>query len=86
MNDMIGWIGSFFLAICAIPQAYHSFKTKSSKGIDNTFLILWFLGEVFTMFYLWPKQDWPLITNYAVNFVCLSVIAWYKIVQKTIPK
>ena len=38
---LLGWIGSLCLAICALPQAWQSFKEKNSNGISWGFLMLW---------------------------------------------
>lgn len=73
----IGWIGSIFLAICGLPQAYVSWKQGNSKGISGGFLILWGLGELLTLLYILHKMDAPLILNYVINMVSLSVIIFY---------
>jgi uncharacterized protein with PQ loop repeat len=77
--DTIGWIGSLLLAFCAVPQAWESYRTKSSAGLTWGFLILWFLGEIFIVAYVIPKLDWPLIFNYTCNLFFASIILWYKI-------
>jgi len=87
MIETIGWLGSFFFAICGIPQAWESYKTKNSDGISQGFLWLWILGEVFTLFYISDQDNilLPLITNYLVNLLSLTVITYYKYFSK-IPK
>lgn len=77
--EMIGWIGSLFLAFCGIPQAWQSFRQKNSAGISREFLAMWFVGEIFTILYVFPKMDLPLLFNYSVNLVCLIIIGFYKI-------
>lgn len=78
MIDIIGWLGSIFFSICALPQAIKSYKEKSSKGISKSFMILWFLGEVLTLIYiLLTTVQIPLIVNYVFNLICLSVVAYY---------
>jgi uncharacterized protein with PQ loop repeat len=79
MMDIIGWIGSALLAVCAAPQAWESWRTKSSQGMTWGFLILWFLGEVFVVGYVWHKLDWPLMFNYTCNLFFAGVIIFYKI-------
>jgi uncharacterized protein with PQ loop repeat len=76
--EIIGWIGSMMLALCAVPQAIQSFRQKHSRGISSWMIGLWFAGEVLTAAYVLPKQDYPLLLNYAVNIGCLVVIGWYK--------
>lgn len=76
--DIIGWIGSVLLALCAIPLAWQSYKQKHSNGISNLFLGMWLAGELLTTAYVLPKKDWPLLFNYALNISCLVVVIRYK--------
>lgn len=79
--ESVGWIGSLTFALSGLPQAYHSVITGQSQGISPGFLILWFLGEVFTILYVsvkfygnYPK---PLLFNYLVNLISLFIISYY---------
>ena len=80
MIETIGWLGSFFFAICGIPQAWESYKAKNSDGISHGFLWLWILGEVFTLFYIMAQETVliPLVANYLFNLLSLMVIIYYK--------
>ena len=80
--ENIGWIGSIMLAICGLPQAIESFKTKSSAGLTWGFLFLWFTGEILTFIYVLPKMDLPLLLNYSANIIFLGIIIYYKIFPK----
>jgi uncharacterized protein with PQ loop repeat len=79
LSILIGWIGSFMLAICAVPQAYKSYVDKHSDGISWYFLLLWLFGEVFLLIYVINKLDIPLIINYLCNIFIVVVILYYKI-------
>ncbi len=79
LSDFFGWTGSALFAICGLPQAAQSYREKHSDGLNWYFLLAWFFGELFTLLYIWPKSDWPLIANYSVNMVMLCVILYYKI-------
>ena len=77
--DFMGWAGSILFAICGLPQAIHSYRNKHSDGLTWSFILMWLFGEIFTFIYVYPKNDvLPLLTNYAFNFLFLSVILWYK--------
>lgn len=76
--EVIGWIGSILLALCAVPLAWQSFKQKHSIGISNTFLTMWLVGELLTATYVLPKQDYPLLFNYGLNIACLIIVIRYK--------
>jgi len=80
--DNIGWLGSIMLALCGLPQAIESWKTKSSAGLTWGFLLLWSFGEIFTFIYIMPKMDLPLLLNYTTNIIFLAVIIYYKLAPK----
>jgi uncharacterized protein with PQ loop repeat len=77
--DAIGWIGSGLFALCGLPQAVQSAREGHSHGLSWMFLLMWFFGEIFTMVYVWPKMDYPLLANYLTNMVFLVIILYYKI-------
>ena len=79
LMDMVGWLGATLLAFCGLPQAIESWRNKSSQGITWGLLGMWGLGEVFTLIYVLPKMDMPLLFNYSANIAFLSVIIYYKI-------
>lgn len=77
--SVAGWIGATLLAFCGLPQAIHSWRTGSSDGVTWGLISMWGLGEVFTIVYILPKMDWPLLFNYSANIVFISVVMWYKV-------
>jgi MtN3 and saliva related transmembrane protein len=80
--ETIGWIGSVLLAFCGLPQAIESWRTKNSDGLTWSFLLMWGVGEIFTIIYILPKWHWPLIFNYTANIIFISIILYYKIKPK----
>jgi len=82
MLELFGWVGSILLAFCGLPQAIESYKTKSSYGVTWGLILMWLLGEIFTLIYVFPKSDLPLIFNYTANILFISVIGYYKIFPK----
>lgn len=79
MLNLLGWIGSVCFAICAIPQAWETFRKGRAEGVSWIFLILWLVGELCTLIYVLPQKNWPLLLNYIGNLCCLLVIIRYKI-------
>ncbi len=77
--ETIGWIGSIMFAMCALPQAIKSVRDGHSDGLSWGFLMMWLIGEVFTLIYVAPKGHIPLIANYAGNLVLLQIMIYYKI-------
>ncbi len=82
MLDFIGWMGAVLFAVCGLPQAYQSIKDGHSRGLNWFFLLCWLFGEIFTIIYIWPKQDWPLLFNYLMNLAFLGIMVKYKIWER----
>lgn len=76
--DLIGWLGAACLALCGLPQAWASIRQGHSHGITWGMLVLWGVGEVLTLAYVFPMMDLPLIANYAANTVLVGIIVYYK--------
>ena len=79
MIETMGWIGSLLFATCGLPQAVNCIKTGNANGLTWTFLILWLLGEIFTLPYIIYSGQSPLIINYGLNFCFVVIILRYKI-------
>lgn len=80
--ELIGWLGAFLFAICGFPQALKSYQDGHSRGLSWGFLLAWAGGEILTILYVLPKMDLPLLTNYFVNAIFLSVMLRYKIWER----
>jgi uncharacterized protein with PQ loop repeat len=76
--EIIGWIGATAFTFCAVPQAYKSFKDGHSDGLSLYYLLLWLIGEIFTIIYVVPQGKLPLTMNYIGNLIVLIVILKYK--------
>lgn len=81
MIELIGYAGGILFALCAIPQAFQSYRDGHSQGLSSLFLTMWTSGEILTLLYVLLKHglDLPLILNYGMNLVFLAVIIKYKI-------
>lgn len=77
--EIIGWIGAVLFAACGFPQAVECWRKGHSNGLAWGFLGMWLGGEILTLVYIVPKQDWPLIFNYVVNLGFLAVMLRYKL-------
>lgn len=80
MTDLIGLIGTLLLAGCSLPQVYQCYKTKSAEGVSLYFILMWFLGLLFTTTYVFLKNglDLYLHTTYLMNLVSCLIILRYK--------
>lgn len=92
MHEIIGWFGAFLFAVCALPQAVKTFKTKKADDISWLFLWLWFLGEIFTFLYLiiddikLRTTHFPLYINYIFNIVIVVYLIFAKKFYKSTHK
>lgn len=77
-----GWLGSILFAICGLPQAIQCYKDGHSRGLNWFFLLAWLGGEIFTIIYVFPKADYPLLANYFMNLVFLGIMLYYKIWER----
>ena len=78
MIEAVGWLGSILFSICALPQVWKTWKTKSAGDLSWLFLLAWFGGELFTAIYVLADPKLPLLTNYAVNGACVVYLIWAK--------
>lgn len=76
--EIAGWIGSIALSLSAAPQALKSIQDGHSNGIAGGMLALWSVGVICSLVYIWPKRQVPLIVNYVLSFIFMSIILWYK--------
>lgn len=82
MFELCGWIGCFLLAICALPQTLKSIKDRHSHGMSWGSILLWLFGEAFGLVYVASLASLPLIFNYGLNVILLTIILWYKVFPK----
>ncbi len=77
--ETIAWLGSAMLAVCGLPQAVKTIRTKSAKDLSALFLALWLGGEIcLTVYTLVVLKSAPLLFNYVGNIVLLLPVVYYK--------
>lgn len=81
MNEVIGYISALCFGLCGLPQALLVIQSKTAAGVSTLFLILWTLGEILAIIYVFIKHGWdlPLLINYLTNLCFLSIIIYYKV-------
>lgn len=84
MIELIGYIGSLLFAFCGLPQCIKCFREKNSDGLSWGFLFMWLGGELCLLYYTFFNigLDIPLLMNYTINLLFLTVIFKYKIKPK----
>ncbi len=89
-NEFIGWLGATLFAICGLPQAIKTFKTKQADDLSWLFLLFWFLGEVFTFAYIiiddikLKNTHYPLYVNHIINIVLVVYLLYAKRIYRNI--
>ncbi len=81
MIELVGWLGSIMLAICAIPLLASCIADRSiAKNISGKFIGLWLGGEVLCLGYAAAIGDVgiPLLLNYSMNIMCLFGVLWIR--------
>lgn len=77
--ELIGWISGIFLGICAMPQAYKTYRTQTAQDISWAFLLLWLGGEITGLAYGVYLSSTPLVFNYVLNSIIIAYILKVKI-------
>ena len=73
---MIPWIAVILLSLRAIPETFSTVKS----GICNIglpLLLMWLVGDFLMLVSYYDKL--PLLTNYALNVVCVSTLLFFKL-------
>lgn len=76
--DLLGYGGAFLLTVHSIPQVIKTIKTKDVSSFDASYLWMWCCGATLMFFYiLLSTQNAPLLANYSLNVVIVSVLLYY---------
>lgn len=85
MFELVGWLGSFCLTFCGVPQAIKAWQTKSVNDVSFAFVTMWFAGEVLLAVYIvhhnvhHHEYQWPLWLNYGLNIVLSGYLLYLKL-------
>jgi len=77
----IGLVGSICLSLCAVPQCFKAWKTKSVEDLSWGFLALWGTGEILLLGYIITDlgADVYMVFNYGINLVCIGFLLGCKL-------
>jgi len=76
--ELVGWIGSMAFMLCGAPLAYSAWKKKRANE-NWGFLLLWTIGELFSIIYALNKDVLPILVNYVINLAFLGVVWRYQL-------
>ena len=86
---VLGWIGAFLFAVCAVPQVIKTYRTKKAGDLSWLFLTFWLFGEILTLAYLLVDdhiegiRHFPLYINYLFNTILVLYLIYAKAFYKT---
>lgn len=72
-----GYISTGLLASCGTIEGIKAFRTGKC-GISKVGLTVWFLGEAFGIYHVYPMNDLPLLLNFGINVVATTYLMWVK--------
>jgi MtN3 and saliva related transmembrane protein len=80
MSEILGWIATTILTLCAIPQFIKMYKTKSSKDISVIMWWLYLIGHIIAFCYAYLIMQPPLLGKYSFNILIsiLILIMYYR--------
>ena len=81
---VLGWIGAFLFAVCAVPQVVKTWRSRSAGDLSWLFLLFWLFGEVLTLVYIITDDILESITHYPLylNYMFNTVLVVYLIYAK----
>lgn len=73
IENASGWVGSFFYAVCFLPQIHSIWKNKSPE-LSMNFMFLQFLGASFMFLYGLTNNLYPILYLNAFAWLCIVSI------------
>jgi uncharacterized protein with PQ loop repeat len=80
-----GWLATFFLTACGVPQMVKSLREGHSNGLSWGFLGLWTAGEICLIVYTILGRDWPILANAIFNLSVMTPIVYMKVYPRVMP-
>ena len=83
MINILGYFAMMCLVCAAVPQAIKAVKEGHSNGVAGAYIVLLLAGFTSMLIFLAiSKPIWPVMVNYAVNIVMMSIIGYYKLLPR----
>jgi MtN3 and saliva related transmembrane protein len=79
---LAGYLAAAATTISFLPQAFHTIKTKDTKGISLGMYIVYVFGIVMWLTYGILIRDLPIISANSVTLVLTVIILVYKLRYK----
>ena len=79
---IVGYLAAAATTISFLPQAFHTIKTKDTKGVSLGMYIVFTLGVVMWLLYGIFTRDFPIISANTVTLILTIIILGYKLKYK----
>lgn len=79
---IVGYLAAAATTIAFLPQAFHTIKTKDTKGISLGMYLVFTFGVVMWLLYGIFLKDIPIIAANTITFVLTVIILVYKLKYK----
>jgi MtN3 and saliva related transmembrane protein len=79
---IVGYLAAAATTIAFLPQAFHTIKTKDTKGISLGMYLVFTFGVVMWLLYGIFIRDFPIISANSVTLILTAIILAYKLRYK----
>jgi MtN3 and saliva related transmembrane protein len=79
---IVGYLAAAATTIAFLPQAFHTIKTKDTKGISLGMYLVFTFGVIMWLLYGIFKKDIPIISANTVTLILTIIILLYKLKYK----
>ena len=79
---IVGYLAAAATTISFLLQAFHTIKTKDTKGVSLGMYIVFTLGVVMWLLYGIFTRDFPIISANTVTLILTIIILGYKLKYK----
>jgi MtN3 and saliva related transmembrane protein len=79
---IVGYLAAAATTIAFLPQAFHTIKTKDTKGISLGMYLVFTFGVVMWLLYGIFLKDIPIIAANTITLVLTAIILVYKLKYK----
>jgi MtN3 and saliva related transmembrane protein len=79
---LAGYLAAAATTISFLPQAFHTIRTKDTKGISLGMYIVYVFGIIMWLTYGIGIQDYPIISANSITLILTVVILTYKLKYK----
>ena len=79
---IVGYLAAAATTIAFLPQAFHTIKTKDTKGISLGMYLVFTFGVIMWLLYGIFRKDVPIISANTVTLMLTIIILVYKLKYK----